>query len=115
MYSSDGYETCQRYFDNEGDTEEFLNWAKENNHPVALSEVFAKGGQGGLELAEKVIEACEEPKNFQYIYNLDDTLEEKILKIAQNVYGANDVVYTKKALENIETIKTGNKNLRFAQ
>ena len=94
------------------DTEEeinyLMNWAKENNHPVALSEVFAKGGQGGLELAEKVIEACEEPKNFQYIYNLTDTLEEKILKIAQNVYGAKDVVYTKKALENIETIKKGN-------
>ena len=94
--------------DTDEEIQYLLNWAKVNNHHIALSEVFAKGGAGGVELANEVLKAVNEPQSFKYIYDLTDSLEEKILKIAQNVYGAKDVVYTKKALENIETIKKGN-------
>ncbi len=85
---------------------EFMDsWAKENNYPLALSEVFAKGGLGGLDLAEKVIETCEKPNNFNYLYDLNDSVEDKIFKIASKVYGAKEVVYKKKALAKLEEIK----------
>ena len=88
---------------------EWINqWAKENNYPLALSEVFAKGGQGGIELAKKVIETCEKPNDFTYLYDLNDEVEDKIFKIASKVYGANKVVYKKAAIEKLEEIKKTN-------
>ncbi len=88
---------------------EWINqWAKENNYPLALSEVFAKGGQGGIELAKKVIETCEKPNDFTYLYDLNDEVEDKIFKIASKVYGANKVVYKKAAVEKLEEIKKTN-------
>lgn len=85
---------------------EFMDsWAKEKGYPLALSEVFAKGGLGGLDLAEKVIETCEKPNNFNYLYDLNDSVEDKIFKIASKVYGAKEVVYKKKALAKLEEIK----------
>lgn len=93
------------------DTEEeinwLLNWANENNHPISLSEVFSKGGKGGIDLARKVLLEVEKENNFSYIYDLKDSIEEKILKIATKVYGAKEVVYTKKGLEQLENIKKG--------
>ena len=83
-------------------------WAKTNNYPLALSEVFAKGGLGGLELAKKVIETCEKPNDFTYLYDLDDSVEDKIFKIASKVYGASKVVYKKAAVEKLEEIKKTN-------
>ncbi len=88
---------------------EWINqWAKENNYPLALSEVFTKGGQGGIELAKKVIETCEKPNDFTYLYDLNDEVEDKIFKIASKVYGANKVVYKKAAMEKLEEIKKTN-------
>ena len=84
------------------------SWAKENSYPLALSEVFSKGGLGGLELAEKVIETCEKENNFNYLYDLNDSVEDKIYKIASKVYGAKEVVYKKKAKEMLEQIKNTN-------
>ncbi len=84
------------------------SWAKENSYPLALSEVFSKGGLGGLELAEKVIKICEKENNFNYLYDLNDTVEDKIFKIASKVYGAKEVVYKKKAKEMLEQIKNTN-------
>lgn len=67
----------------------------------AVAEVFAKGGDGGTELAQKVVEACEQPSAFHPIYDLDLTIPEKIEAVAKKIYGADHVVYTpaaKKAL-----------------
>ena len=83
-------------------------WAKTNNYPLALSEVFAKGGLGGLELAKKVIETCEKPNDFTYLYDLNDSVEDKIFKIASKVYGASKVVYKRAAVEKLEEIKKTN-------
>lgn len=94
------------------DTDEELSfmdeWSKENNYPLALSEVFAKGGAGGVELAEKVIATCEQENNFNYLYDLTDSVEDKIFKIASKVYGAKEVVYKKAALAKLEEIKKTN-------
>lgn len=78
------------------------NWSIENNHPVAMSEVWEHGGVGGMELAEKVLEAIEKENKFKPIYDLEDSIKDKIKKIATKVYGASDVVYTKKALNDIK-------------
>lgn len=83
-------------------------WAKTNNYPLALSEVFAKGGLGGIELAKKVIETCEKPNDFTYLYDLNDSVEDKIFKIASKVYGASKVVYKKAVVEKLEEIKKTN-------
>lgn len=64
---------------------------------MAFSDVFAKGGEGGLELAQKVIEAAEKPSDFSYIYPDTMPIKEKIATVAKNIYGAGSVVYEKAA------------------
>ena len=70
----------------------------------ALSEVFAKGGEGGLDLAEKVIKACEKPANFKPLYDLDLTINEKIETVAREIYGADGVTITPQAQKAIDEI-----------
>ncbi len=86
-------------------------WAKEHNHPVALSDVFNKGSEGGIELAKKVVEEIElhdGSKNFKPIYELDQTIEEKIETIAKEIYGADKVEFTTASKNQIEVIKQNN-------
>ena len=64
---------------------------------VALSEVWAKGGEGGIKLAEEVIRLCEEPNDFTYSYDLEGTIEEKINQIVQKIYGGKKAVLTANA------------------
>lgn len=61
---------------------------KELGVNVALSEVWAKGGEGGIALAEEVVRLCEEPNNFKFTYDLDMSIEKKISKICHDVYHA---------------------------
>ena len=78
---------------------------------VALSDVFAKGGEGGIELAKEVVALAESGKaNFKPIYELDMPLKEKIETIAKEIYGADGVNYTKeadKALKEFEALGYG--------
>ena len=74
---------------------------------VALSEVWAKGGAGGLELAKKVMAATEKPNNFKYMYDVEQSIPEKITAIAKEIYGADGVSFTaaaKKQLAEIEEL-----------
>ena len=64
---------------------------------VALSEVWAKGGEGGMELAEEVVRLCEEPNHFQPAYELDGTIEEKLDTICRRIYHADGVELTANA------------------
>ncbi|MBQ2747032.1 MAG: formate--tetrahydrofolate ligase [Firmicutes bacterium] len=64
---------------------------KELGVNVALSEVWAKGGEGGIALAEEVVRLCEAPNNFQFAYEDDLTIEEKIEAIAKKVYRADAI------------------------
>ena len=59
---------------------------------VRLSEVWAKGGEGGLALAEEVVRLCDEPNHFQYVYDVNDSIEAKLNAIATKVYRADGVV-----------------------
>lgn len=70
----------------------------------AMSEVFSKGGAGGTELAQAVVEACEEPSCFAPIYGDDLSIQEKIERIATTIYGARSVQFDAAALKSIEQI-----------
>ena len=70
---------------------------------VALSEVWAKGADGGIELANKAVEVLETEKaDFKPIYDLDLSIEDKIRTIATKIYGADDVIFTKKVVNKIK-------------
>ncbi len=70
---------------------------------VALSEVWAKGADGGIELAEKVLNVLETKEaNFKPIYELEDSISNKIKTIAREIYGAEDVTFTKKVMTKIK-------------
>ena len=71
---------------------------------VALSEVWAKGGEGGIALAEEVIRLCEQPNDFTFAYELDATIEEKITAIVQKIYGGKDVLFTANAQKQIQQL-----------
>ncbi|MBE6531443.1 MAG: formate--tetrahydrofolate ligase [Ruminococcaceae bacterium] len=71
----------------------------------ALSEVFAKGGEGGIDLAHKVVAACEKKSEFKFMYEDDMSIKEKIEAIAKNIYGADGVKYDAAALKTIAEIE----------
>ncbi|WP_037356195.1 formate--tetrahydrofolate ligase [Selenomonas sp. FC4001] len=72
---------------------------------VALSEVWAKGGEGGLKLAEKVEAAMNKPNNFHFIYETEQSVEEKISAIAREIYGADGISFTAAAQKQLAEIK----------
>ena len=77
---------------------------KELGVNVALSEVWGKGGEGGIELAKEVVRLCEEPNDFTYSYELDGTIKEKIEAIATKIYHADGVNFTANAEKQIKTL-----------
>ncbi len=84
------------------------DWAKENGHEVSLSEVFGKGSEGGLDLANKVLDAIETKdgyNTFKYLYDENDTIKNKITTICKEIYGADDVDFSSKALTQIKTFE----------
>ena len=93
--------------DSKEELEYIESYCLENGADFALSDVFGKGGEGGIELAKKVVEACEKPSDFAPIYSLDLTVKEKIEKIAETIYGASKVNYTtaaEKAIKEVEAL-----------
>ncbi|MDM0495517.1 formate--tetrahydrofolate ligase [Clostridium perfringens] len=76
---------------------------------VSLTEVWEKGGEGGIDLANKVIKTMEtEPSNFKMIYDSEEAIKDKILKIVQTIYGGKGVNYTPQALKQIAEIEKFN-------
>ena len=70
----------------------------------ALSEVFAKGGEGGLALAEEVVRLCDEPNHFQFVYDVNDSIEDKLNAIATKVYHADGVVIAASAKKQLKQL-----------
>ena len=89
------------YTDTDQEINAIMNWAKENNHEISLSEVFTKGSEGGLDLARKVVKKAVKVDKNKPLYELDLSIKDKISKIAKNIYGADGVEYTEKAEEQI--------------
>lgn len=92
------------------DSEKEIEFVKEfclnKGIKTEISTVYADGSEGGMELAKTVCEVLEEEKSdFKYLYNDNDSIEEKISKISKEIYGASDVIYLDKAKEDLEKIK----------
>ncbi len=91
--------------DTEAELSYIESYCKQNGADFALSDVFGKGGDGGVELAQKVVEACEKPSDFCPIYDIDLTVKEKIEAIATQIYGAAKVNYTTAAEKAIAEVQ----------
>lgn len=94
------------------DTEEEIRLIREAAESlgarVAVSRHWEKGGEGSRELAETVIDACNTKADFKFLFEEDTSFKERILKIATEVYGADDVHYTPQASEKLEKLDNGN-------
>lgn len=84
--------------DTDQEVKTLLEWCERENVPVALTEVWEKGGAGGVELAKTLLSVMDsEVNNFKPFYELSDSVEEKIRTIVQKVYGGKDVEFSPKA------------------
>lgn len=92
--------------DTEAELELVAKVCEEHGVPVALTEVWAKGGEGGLVLAEELLKILAEGKaDFQVLYPSDAPIKQKITTIAREIYGADGVDFTKGALQNIRALE----------
>lgn len=91
------------------DSEEELNLLqntlKEKNVEMSLVEAWAKGGQGAEDLAQKIVNLCEEEKEINYAYNLKESIQEKVKDIACKIYGAKDIEFSEEAIKSIKQIE----------
>ena len=91
------------------DTEKELEYVQKEltkqNIESSIVESWAKGGEGAIDISNKIIQMCEKKDNFKYIYDLEDSIEDKIEKIAKQIYGAKKVTLMPKALNKIEKFK----------
>ncbi|MBZ5214907.1 formate--tetrahydrofolate ligase [Bacillus paralicheniformis] len=92
--------------DAEDELETVLGWCRDNGHPAALCNVWEEGGKGGIDLAKEVIHVMEQKDNhFSYLYELTDSIEDKLAKISRTVYGAEGVEFTEKAKKQLLELK----------
>lgn len=98
--------------DTEKEIEFVQNKLNEKGIASSVVESWAKGGNGAIDIANKIVELSNNPQEFRYIYEDKDSIKEKINKVATNIYGATGVQYSEEAIENIEKIeKIGYSNL----
>ena len=85
-----------------------LHWAEANCHEISLTEVWAKGGEGGEDLAHKVIRKIEQndgTSHFKHLYDVNLPIKEKMNIIAREIYGADGVEYSPSAVKQIKTFE----------
>lgn len=89
--------------DTDQEVRTLIDLCDQGNIPVSLTEVWEKGGEGGVDLANKLLEVIDKKEsNFQPLYDLSESLENKILTIAQKVYGAEKVEFSSKAKKQLK-------------
>lgn len=90
------------YADTDKEIEFVKNFCESKGADFSVTKCFAKGGEGSTELAQKVVDACEQENDFHYLYDADVPLYDKIETIAKEIYGADGVDYTKEAKKSID-------------
>lgn len=88
--------------DTASEVELLTSWCKDNNHPVAFSDVWARGGEGGIALAQEVIALCEKSTSYAPIYDVNWSIQKKIETIVTEIYGGKEVVFLPEALETMK-------------
>ncbi len=91
--------------DSEAEIDVILTWAKKRGIRIARTNVWEEGGKGGIDLAKQVLEVLEEPQQFAPLYEVSDSIEQKITTIVQKVYGGDGVQFTDQAKKQIAQIK----------
>lgn len=91
--------------DTDAETKFVQEWAKENGVRLALTEVWEKGGKGGIDLANEVLEVIEQPQDFKHLYELEQPLEDKIETIVKEIYGGSKVTFSSKAQKQLKQFK----------
>jgi formate--tetrahydrofolate ligase len=94
----------QFHTDTDAEVKTIRRLAEKAGARVALSQHWLKGGDGALELADAVIDACNQPNNFKFLYELSTPLRSRIELIAKEVYGADGVDFTPEALTKIKAL-----------
>ena len=126
-YLENGYENLKKHISNlkgfganvivainryTQDTENEIEFLRSNLEKegvgLSLVEAWAKGGDGATDLAEKIVDLCKNKTNINYTYELDDSIEEKIRKVAQKIYGAKDIELADEAKESMKIIESMN-------
>ena len=92
--------------DTPSEVEALQNWCKEHGHAMSLSQVWAKGGDGAIDLANQLVELCDQPNSYAPLYDVNDSIEHKIETIAKVVYGADGVDFTEEAQQQIALYNT---------
>ena len=91
------------------DTEEELNFVQneltKREIPSSIVESWAKGGEGAIDIANQIVEIAEKENRFEYMYDLNETIVEKINKVAMKIYGAKGVIYSEDSAKKIEKIE----------
>ena len=98
--------------DTDAELEALRAICEKNGADFSLSEVFAKGGDGGIELAEKVVAACEKESEFKVLYPDEMPVKEKIETIAREIYGADGVNFEPAALKSLAEIESLNEKYK---
>jgi formate--tetrahydrofolate ligase len=93
------------YTDTQAEIDLVKKVAQENGAMAAYSQHWLKGGEGAIELAETVVKACEEPEDFHFLYDLNDSLKTKVEKIATNVYGASGIDFSTEAQKRLSELE----------
>ena len=91
--------------DTEKEVKALFGWCAEKGVTAVQSDVWASGGAGGSELAKAVVAACAQNKEFNFVYDIEDSFEEKLHKIATKCYGADKVVLTDEAKANLALLR----------
>ena len=101
------------HYDNDvkDEVDYILNWAKEEGHNIALCDGFSKGGEGMVDLANIVVKLADQTSEYHPIYHKEDSPRTKIETIAKDIYGAKEVVFTKKAQAQLESYEALGWNL----
>jgi formate--tetrahydrofolate ligase len=85
-----------------------LNYCHKKGYPVEINSSYLHGAKGAYDLASTVLKLADEKPNFKLLYNLEDTIENKIEIIAKKIYGASDIEYEDKAKESLKLIRDNN-------
>ncbi|MFJ8235249.1 formate--tetrahydrofolate ligase [Ureibacillus sp. NPDC094379] len=91
--------------DTEEEIQTVLHWAQKHQIRIARTNVWEEGGAGGIELANHVLEVLAQPQNFAPLYDLTDSIEQKVTTIVQKVYGGNGVQFTDRARKQLQQIE----------
>lgn len=97
--------------DTDKEIEVLKEYLDKYNVDYAVCEGYSRGSDGSIKLAKKVLDNINKPNNFKYVYDINDSIKDKIYKVASKIYGASNVEYSKEALEKLTILEKEHSNI----